>query len=416
MGIALSVIMPAARAFRRSTDPHPPLPGVAHLRRRQRRPGCSACCAAATGDGWTGPKWRSSRSGSPRCTAAVTASRSSTAPSRCASRSSPPASRPKTRSSSRPTPSSRPRRPCSRRTPSRCSPTSISIPSISIRRRSRPRSRRARGPSSRCISPGSRPTWTRSCALARRPRTSSSSRTPPTRTARRTADRPAGSLGHIASFSFQSSKNLTAGEGGIITTNDDALAAACRSIHNCGRVPDGVWYEHHVVSGNYRLGEFQGAVLNCQLDRLEEQARYARPQRPAPRLAAGGAAWSSSAEAPRRMHAAQPSPLHAADRSGGIRCASRGRARRARRPKAFRAPPATATRCPTSRSSATRRSGRSCRRPPPGSTTRVTLPEQRSDLPRAGPLARTEPAARAGARTSTTSPAPSRRCTRTVAS
>lgn len=85
------------------------------------------------------------------------------------------------------------------------------------------------------------------------------------------ARRPAGSLGHFATFSFQSSKNLTAGEGGIITTNDDRLADACRSIHNCGRVPGGVWYEHHVVSGNYRLGEFQGAVLNCQLDRLEEQ-------------------------------------------------------------------------------------------------------------------------------------------------
>ena len=74
--------------------------------------------------------------------------------------------------------------------------------------------------------------------------------------------RPAGSIGHMASFSFQSSKNLTAGEGGIITTNDEALAEACRSIQNCGRVPGGVWYEHHVVSGNYRLGEFQGAVLN----------------------------------------------------------------------------------------------------------------------------------------------------------
>lgn len=85
--------------------------------------------------------------------------------------------------------------------------------------------------------------------------------------------RPAGSLGHLASFSFQSSKNLTAGEGGIIVTNDQALAEACRSIQNCGRVPDGVWYEHHVISGNYRLGEFQGAVLNCQLDRLEEQTR-----------------------------------------------------------------------------------------------------------------------------------------------
>ena len=84
-------------------------------------------------------------------------------------------------------------------------------------------------------------------------------------------ERAAGSLGHMASFSFQSSKNLTAGEGGIIITNDDAAAAACRSIHNCGRVPDGLWYEHHVVSGNYRLGEFQGAILNCQLDRLEEQ-------------------------------------------------------------------------------------------------------------------------------------------------
>jgi dTDP-4-amino-4,6-dideoxygalactose transaminase len=100
--------------------------------------------------------------------------------------------------------------------------------------------------------------------------------------------RPAGSLGHIAAFSFQSSKNLTAGEGGIITTNDAALADACRSIHNCGRVPDGVWYEHHVVSGNYRLGEFQGGILNCQLDRLEEQTdvRDRNGRRLASRLAA----------------------------------------------------------------------------------------------------------------------------------
>ena len=85
--------------------------------------------------------------------------------------------------------------------------------------------------------------------------------------------RPAGSLGHLASFSFQSSKNMTAGEGGLITTNDHALAAACRSIHNCGRVPNRLWYEHHVISGNYRLSEFQGAVLNAQLDRLERQTK-----------------------------------------------------------------------------------------------------------------------------------------------
>ncbi|HAM70613.1 MAG TPA: hypothetical protein DCM86_03105, partial [Verrucomicrobiales bacterium] len=83
--------------------------------------------------------------------------------------------------------------------------------------------------------------------------------------------RPAGSLGDMASFSFQSSKNLTSGEGGIITSNDDGLAEACRSIHNCGRIPTGLWYEHHVLAGNYRLGEFQAAVLNAQLTRLEAQ-------------------------------------------------------------------------------------------------------------------------------------------------
>jgi dTDP-4-amino-4,6-dideoxygalactose transaminase len=85
--------------------------------------------------------------------------------------------------------------------------------------------------------------------------------------------RPAGSIGHLGSFSFQSSKNLTSGEGGIITTNDDKLAESCRSIHSCGRIPGGLWYEHHVMSGNYRLGEFQGAILNCQLGRLEAQTR-----------------------------------------------------------------------------------------------------------------------------------------------
>lgn len=83
--------------------------------------------------------------------------------------------------------------------------------------------------------------------------------------------KPAGSIGHMGSFSFQSSKNLTCGEGGVVITSDDRLAEACRSIHNCGRIPGGVWYEHHVMAGNYRLGEFQGAVLNAQMGRLEEQ-------------------------------------------------------------------------------------------------------------------------------------------------
>ncbi len=85
--------------------------------------------------------------------------------------------------------------------------------------------------------------------------------------------RPAGSIGHLGAFSFQSSKNLTSGEGGIVISSDDTLAEACRSIHNCGRIAGGLWYEHHVMAGNYRLGEFQGAILNAQLDRLESQTQ-----------------------------------------------------------------------------------------------------------------------------------------------
>jgi dTDP-4-amino-4,6-dideoxygalactose transaminase len=86
-------------------------------------------------------------------------------------------------------------------------------------------------------------------------------------------NQPVGSLGHMGSFSFQSSKNLTCGEGGIIVTSDDTFARACRSIHNCGRKEGGLWYEHHYMSGNYRLGEFQGALLNTQLDRLAAQTQ-----------------------------------------------------------------------------------------------------------------------------------------------
>ena len=82
-----------------------------------------------------------------------------------------------------------------------------------------------------------------------------------------------GALGHMSMFSFQSSKNLNSGEGGIVLTNDDELGARLWSIHNCGRMPDRAWYEHFVIGGNHRLSEFQGAILNAQWDRFEQQAQ-----------------------------------------------------------------------------------------------------------------------------------------------
>jgi dTDP-4-amino-4,6-dideoxygalactose transaminase len=83
--------------------------------------------------------------------------------------------------------------------------------------------------------------------------------------------RRVGALGAMGSFSFQSSKNLCSGEGGMILTDDDDLAAMARSLHNCGRWTDGVWYSHTNPGGNYRMSEFQGALLRAQLARLERQ-------------------------------------------------------------------------------------------------------------------------------------------------
>ncbi len=80
-----------------------------------------------------------------------------------------------------------------------------------------------------------------------------------------------GTLGHMGTFSFQSSKNITAGEGGIMLCNDSDLGAMARSLSNCGRQPEGLWYAHYVLGGNYRLSEFHGAVLRMQLQRYPEQ-------------------------------------------------------------------------------------------------------------------------------------------------
>lgn len=81
-------------------------------------------------------------------------------------------------------------------------------------------------------------------------------------------DRRVGALGDFGSWSFQASKNMTAGEGGMLTTNDTALAERARSLHNCGRAHNGQWYEHALLGGNYRLTEWQSALLLAQLGRL----------------------------------------------------------------------------------------------------------------------------------------------------
>ena len=87
----------------------------------------------------------------------------------------------------------------------------------------------------------------------------------------RSGGRGLGTIGDLGSFSFQSSKNLTSGEGGIILTNNEDLAERCHSIHHCGRSRGGEWYEHRVLGSNYRMSEMQAALLLTQLERLPEQ-------------------------------------------------------------------------------------------------------------------------------------------------
>lgn len=83
--------------------------------------------------------------------------------------------------------------------------------------------------------------------------------------------RKLGSIGDAGCFSFQSSKNLTCGEGGMIITNNEKLYDMMNSLRNVGRVKDGQWYEHHYLGCNYRMTQLQAVLLSSQMKRLKEQ-------------------------------------------------------------------------------------------------------------------------------------------------
>ena len=92
--------------------------------------------------------------------------------------------------------------------------------------------------------------------------------------------RGVGSWGDAGSFSFQTSKLMTAGEGGIVTTSDDATLDRLHALVNCGRHRPGAAEPAAVIGHNYRMTDLQAAVLEVQLGRLDEQheirARNAR--------------------------------------------------------------------------------------------------------------------------------------------
>ncbi|MEO3800662.1 DegT/DnrJ/EryC1/StrS family aminotransferase [Nonomuraea sp. B1E8] len=84
-------------------------------------------------------------------------------------------------------------------------------------------------------------------------------------------DRPVGGLGDAGVYSFQASKAMTAGEGGLIVCRDEAVHERVWSVCNLGRALGGQWYGHPSVGWNLRLTELQAALLLPWLDRLDEE-------------------------------------------------------------------------------------------------------------------------------------------------
>ena len=94
--------------------------------------------------------------------------------------------------------------------------------------------------------------------------------------------RPVGSWGTLGCFSFQETKNLSAGEGGAVTGRGADLERVW-SLHNVGRTRGGPWYGHDLIGQNMRMTAFQGALLLSGMRRLPGQ--MARRSAAARRLA-----------------------------------------------------------------------------------------------------------------------------------
>lgn len=80
---------------------------------------------------------------------------------------------------------------------------------------------------------------------------------------------PVGGRGHPAVFGFYANKQLTTGEGGMITLSDPALKQVIDSERNQGRAPDMDWLDHDRLGFNYRLSDIACAVGIAQLSKIE---------------------------------------------------------------------------------------------------------------------------------------------------
>jgi perosamine synthetase len=80
---------------------------------------------------------------------------------------------------------------------------------------------------------------------------------------------PVGARGHPAVFGFYANKQLTTGEGGMVTLADEGMKARIDAERNQGRAPDMGWLDHDRLGFNYRLSDLACAIGLAQLERLD---------------------------------------------------------------------------------------------------------------------------------------------------
>ena len=82
--------------------------------------------------------------------------------------------------------------------------------------------------------------------------------------------RPVGSQGPSAVFAFYPNKQITTGEGGMVTTHSETQWRLLRSLRNQGRADSGGWLEHARLGFNYRIDDVRAAIGIGQLEKLDD--------------------------------------------------------------------------------------------------------------------------------------------------
>jgi perosamine synthetase len=131
--------------------------------------------------------------------------------------------------------------------------------------------------------------------------------------------RRVGGFGRVGCFSLYANKIITSGEGGMLVTNDEALALRMRAIRNFGQIP-GQHFRHAFLGGNYKMTDVCAAIGCAQVDKIDAYIAGRRRQVAALNAALGGLdGLIERLPSERSWASAAPFGYHMLFRAAGIR-------------------------------------------------------------------------------------------------